>query len=273
MYFFIISFIISLLFFYLYSRPKKTQTPNTPFDFKLNYEDIELNTIDGIKISGWFIPNKDSNKAIIMLHGWPADKGDILANTFFMSKKYNLLYIDFRAMGKSGGKINSGGYKEVLDIKAAIEYLKKRGLKDIALYGYSMGGFAAIFYSINYNDIKVVISDSPYDNIYAILKDFFKFYWILAEPILWFMNFEYKILYGKFITELSISKNIEKIKTPTLFICGDKDDICYSKSIEGYNSINDKIETVILKDFSHNESIYYRGYEKIVMEFLQRRFE
>lgn len=268
----VISFILSVLSFISYSKPKRYITQINPQMLDLSYKEIKLKTTDNIIIDSWFIENKKSNKAVILLHGWARDKGDILSNTIFMAKKYNLLYIDFRAMGKSGGGVTTGGYKEMLDIKAAVEFLKEKGFKDIALYGYSMGGFTSIMYLIYNDDIKFVVSDSPYDNIYSVLEGFFKIYYFLSKPILWFINIEYKVLYGKFITELCISKNIDKIKKPVLFICGTRDDICYNEKIKNYQEQNKNIKVVLLEDFSHNETMYYKGYENIIFEFMDRNF-
>ncbi len=268
----LIFFIISLIFFYLYSTPKKKTTPVTPSQFGLKYEEVSAKTEDGINLSFWFIPNNNSKKGIIMLHGWPADKGDIITNTFFLSKNYNLLYLDFRAMGKSEGKFSTGGYLETRDIKTAVGFLKTKGINDISLYGYSMGAFTAVIYSILNDDIKSVVADSPYDSIHSVLKDFFKFYGFLSAPILWFINLEYKIIYGKFITDLSLSKNIDKIDKPILILCGNKDDVCYNDKLNHYPGRNKNVEVLILDGFSHNESIYYKNYEKILSDFYDKKF-
>jgi pimeloyl-ACP methyl ester carboxylesterase len=72
----------------------------------LKYESVKIKTSDDIELKGWFIPsNIKTDKAIILLHGWAADKGDIFAFTNFFSQRYNLLYIDFRAMGESSGRL------------------------------------------------------------------------------------------------------------------------------------------------------------------------
>ena len=69
---------ISLYTFLLYTHPKRYITPITPRDLGLEYEDISLQTTDSVTLSGWFIPNRGSQSAIIVCHGYPADKGDLL---------------------------------------------------------------------------------------------------------------------------------------------------------------------------------------------------
>ncbi len=270
---FLIYSTISIVFFYLYSKPPRNITPLTPANYGFDYKKVEIKTSDGINLKGWFIPYQNSDKAIILLHGWPSDKGDILTHTLFLSSKYSLLYIDFRAMGESEGRYTTGGYKEKYDIEGAVKYLKEKGFKDIALYGYSMGGYAAIMYLIEKNDVKVVIADSPYDNIYSALENaFFKKYGFVLYPALWLISIEFRILYGKSLSELSISNNINKINKSTFIICGTNDKICYNKKLNLYNKINEKIEVLLLDDFSHNETIYYKKYETLIMNFLEKNF-
>ena len=90
--------------FYISIRPPKIISQITPKDLGLDYENITFATEDGIKLSGWYIPSKtlpDStnqptgknkakkNTAIILLHGYPADKGDILPALSVLNKISN----------------------------------------------------------------------------------------------------------------------------------------------------------------------------------------
>ena len=60
-------------------RPFKIISTVTPRDFGLAYENISFQTTDQVVIRGWFIkhPNPQA-KTIIILHGYPADKGNLL---------------------------------------------------------------------------------------------------------------------------------------------------------------------------------------------------
>lgn len=103
----IILFIIalSLLVFYLAIRPVRIVSTVTPANFGLPYENVVLKTSDHISIKAWFVPNKNPQaKTIVLLHGYPADKGDILPSRLFLHQQYHLLLIDFRYLGESGGR-------------------------------------------------------------------------------------------------------------------------------------------------------------------------
>src|SRR3989338_10662153 len=77
---FIILFLIifSLLIFYMSTHPQKIITDLTPSDLGLKYEEIAFKSTDGIKLSGWLLPNNKTKSAIIVMHGYPADKANLL---------------------------------------------------------------------------------------------------------------------------------------------------------------------------------------------------
>lgn len=137
-----------------------------PDQYKLAYENIYFKTEDGILIKGWFIPNPDSDKTIILMHGWGMNRGDVFKNTYFLHDLgYNLMYFDFRALGESGGTVSSIGYLEVKDLQAAIAFLKAtrpQACNAIGLYGLSMGGMVAICEAAQNPEIKCVVAEASY---------------------------------------------------------------------------------------------------------------
>ncbi|MEO8402510.1 MAG: hypothetical protein ABI597_12085 [Gammaproteobacteria bacterium] len=76
--------LLSLVGFYLDVRPFKYTSTVKPSDLGVAYENISFRTQDNILIDGWFIPNSSQNaKTIILLHGYPADKGPIMGTIMF----------------------------------------------------------------------------------------------------------------------------------------------------------------------------------------------
>lgn len=155
--------LLSLWVFYLAIRPIRITSTTTPAYFGITYENISIQTTDGITIKGWFVPNKNPHApTIILLHGYPADKGDILPSRIFLHKKYNLLFIDFRYLGESGGHYSTIGKDEILDLRAALDYLNKRNIHEVAVWGLSMGGAVALMTAPGTKEIKGIIAESPY---------------------------------------------------------------------------------------------------------------
>jgi len=89
----------------------------TPRNLNMPYEQVSFTTADGLSLRGWFIlSGKRAAKTLILLHGYPADKGNILPALAFLHADFNLLLFDFRYLGESDGSYSTAGAKEVEDL-------------------------------------------------------------------------------------------------------------------------------------------------------------
>lgn len=264
----LVSLGISIIYFFLYSNPKKIIGDIYPSEFNLNWEDVNIFN-KNTKLNGWFIQNKNSNSALILLPGWPADKSDILPFTHFLSKNHNLLYIDTRGLGKSEGYV-CGSKKEVEDIERWIEFLKNKNISKIGIFGYSYGGFIAVRSIHSLEKIDFAIADSPFNSIKDIMSDVLKNYLIFKHLIIVFLDIQYQILCGEKINNFQINKKISEIKKPLLIICGSKDNICYNENLKNYNKLNNNVEVEIFDDLKHGETILNKKFKTIIESFVKR---
>jgi len=117
-----------------------------PEDAGLIYENIFIETADGIKLNGWYIPFKKAKYTVLFFHGnagnisYRLDKMMVLRSLGF-----NIFMIDYRGFGLSQGKLTEKGL--YLDAEAAYSYLKqKRNLspENIIVYGASLGSAVAV---------------------------------------------------------------------------------------------------------------------------------
>ncbi|MBU2530999.1 MAG: prolyl oligopeptidase family serine peptidase [Elusimicrobia bacterium] len=266
----LIYFVFSIIFFFLYSLPKRYKSPFTPKDFNTDYEEVKLLTQDNIALDAWFIKNPKSLKAIIICHGYPMDKGNVYHLTAFLSKKYNLLYFDFRGMGKSEGFLTSGGYKETLDIEAGLDFLHKRGFKGIGIYGLSMGAATALM--VKPGKLKAIVADSPYADLKSVLDDIFSIFGILRHPLLAVMNIYNKIVFGVTTQNVSPLKNIGNLKIPILIIHGDQDSQLPLSGSKKLHEKNPESQLWIIKGADHCETSFVAGdeYDRRVTAFFDK---
>lgn len=138
-----------------------------PDQFGLPYENVTFKTEDQVPLKGWFITSEpESDKTIILMHGWGMNRSDILKNTHFLRELgFNLFYFDFRALGESGGRTSSIGYLELKDIAAAIRFLQEtrpQFCAKIGLYGLSMGGMVALCEAARNPQVACVVAEASY---------------------------------------------------------------------------------------------------------------
>lgn len=81
---------VSSYAFYISVCPRRFISGINPSNFGLKYEEVNFRTRDGLILKGWFIPKEGKKTTIIVCHGYPFDKGNILSSSLFLHKEYNL---------------------------------------------------------------------------------------------------------------------------------------------------------------------------------------
>lgn len=157
--------------------PSKTNTDQTPKDFGHEYEEVIIPTEDGIALSGWLVEpdtTDQKDKIIIVMHGYPAEKGDVLGSTIHLAKEYSLLYFDFRGLGESGGRYSTVGIDERKDLAAAITYAKDEGYDEIGLWGFSVGGAVGLMQAPEFDAVNATVAISPYAKLLPLAQQLFR---------------------------------------------------------------------------------------------------
>ena len=117
----------------------------TPAAWGLTYEDVFLDTDDGVRLHGWYIPRHGSKRTLLFSHGNAGNishRGDSVE--IFHRLGLNVFIFDYRGYGKSQGKPDEKGLYQ--DASAAWRYLNNErefAHDDIILFGRSLGGAVA----------------------------------------------------------------------------------------------------------------------------------
>lgn len=147
----------SHLVFYPETGREITATPN---QVGLAYEDIHLNTSDGIGLHGWYIPAPQPRGTVLFLHGNAGNISHRLDSVqMFHRLGYNTLIFDYRGYGNSGGTpTEQGTYR---DAETAWRYLiEQRHIPScrIVLFGESLGGAVAAWLAARQKPAALVIA-------------------------------------------------------------------------------------------------------------------
>src|SRR5258708_29470917 len=146
-----ISTVIALLAFAIYlpmgvrpangwAHPRRdTYLLATLASFNLPYQDVRFPSRDKeIEISGWWIPRPGSNKAIVMVHGRGENRTTEFYSHFldlgaalntFQGRGFNILLIDLRAPGLSGGAGSEWGIAERHRGECEVDWFKRPGVQ------------------------------------------------------------------------------------------------------------------------------------------------
>jgi dienelactone hydrolase len=127
--------------------PRTDVGATTPADRGLRYRDVEVETADGVTLSGWYVPSADG-RAAVLLHGAGSTRSGVLDQAVVLARHgYGVLLLDARGHGRSEGRAMDFGWYGDEDVAAAVSFLVAQPDVDrtrIAAVGMSMGGEEAI---------------------------------------------------------------------------------------------------------------------------------
>ena len=237
--------LVSVLSLYMVLRPGKLVSDTTPADLGLDYERVDFETEDGVELAGWFIPTTggETNTTVIAMHGYPADKGNILFSVSELAEDYNLFLFDFRYLGESGGWYSTAGAKETRDLKAAVALLEDEySQESFGLWGFSVGGAVAIMTASDLPQVGAIYAESSYANLGDLSQELYRTPLIGAV-----MGKGTNLLGGMFLgvnpSNVAPEEDIKHIDIPVMIV----------------HSRDDRVI-----DFSHGERLAEAGGESVI---------
>jgi uncharacterized protein len=263
--------LISIWGFYISIRPPKIISSITPRALNMHYENVSFKTADGLTLRGWHVPaGKKTAKTLILLHGYPADKGDILPALAFLQKDFNLLLFDFRYLGESEGSYSTAGAREVEDLLAAIRFLKTRAITEVGVWGFSMGGAVALMAIERAPEIRAVVAESSYASLSEMALQLFNIP-LINYPIAYLIGLWAKLLLGIDVRDVSPADKIRNSAIPILITHSSADAVIpfsQAKSLKQALGNNPRAEFWFSDESAHGQMD--ADYQSRVRNFFQK---
>ena len=140
-----------------------------------NWQDIIMPSRFGYSLIGTFIPNPQAtDKTLIFLHGFSESRlAGLSYLNIYLNAGYNLLLVDSRAHGESGGESVTWGVYEKYDVDQWVDWLRHRyPAGTIGIHGISMGAATALLHAgLNESNKRVAfyVADSSYADFESLL--------------------------------------------------------------------------------------------------------
>jgi len=258
------------------TRRHPQQVFASPTEYGLEFEEIEFITLDHIRLRGWWIPTKNTKQTLIFLHGYSGSMDpDLKYAPALHHAGYNILMFDFRAHGRSEGKVTTLGAVEVRDVQAAIEFAKTRESLKIGLMGFSMGGRTALLTAAESGqEISAVISDGgPLRLSYAILQQSKekRFPWGVRHLLTWSMLLGALIRSGRNLFTIDPIRKVSQLKGIPIFLIHAELDP-YTRMVDLHSMVaaigkNAKLEVIPGVKHRDTDSLDLAGYTSKIIEF------
>ncbi len=168
--------------------------PVTPDAADISYEDIYLDTDDGLKLHGWKLhaERSESNELVngnkiagtmLFFHGNGDNVSTQLPNTFWLAKEgYDLYVFDYREYGQSQGKAELD--TAITDMELMISHVVERLSEDekLIVMGHSLGASMAIYtvaHSAHRDRIEALITIEAFSDYHDVAQDILSKSWLM----------------------------------------------------------------------------------------------
>ncbi len=245
----------------------------------LSFEEVSIVSFDGLKLYAKYYHVSDDAPIHIECHGYKgkATRDFCGGNKLARVLGHNVLLIDQRAHGKSGGHTITFGIKERYDVLGWIRYLNDRfgTQRKIILSGVSMGAATVLMMSnMDLPDnVACIIADSPYSSPREIIKKVCEDMKLPPKIAMPFIKLG-GIIFGRFnIDECSPVESVKNSKKPILIIHGEEDLFVpcqMSKTI--FDNCTSEKQHIVFKGAGHGLSYLVSPleYEKASIEFINK---
>ena len=234
-------------------------------------EAVSIKAKDGVPLFARYY-NRKSNKVILLVHGYQSNAFNNFSTALidFLHRGYNVLLIDQRAHGDSGGKFSALGLKEKDDLLLWIDHVAdKAEIKDIIVYGISMGATTVGYASekITSGKVKCLIMEAGftcfYDQLVSSVRNVFmkkaalNYVYLMANAVL------------KVDIKQSIEASLKNNRVPTLFLHGDRDrDVPIAFTEKAFSACASEKKAITVKGAGHT-LCYLAGGEPLRNEINQ----
>lgn len=269
-----------------YSHPLATQRLQQSLKYKgreMPKENVVIKSPYGYPLSGTFIPNPEpTTKTIVFVHGFMENRTvGLNYMSIYMQSGFNLLLIDSRDHGESGGDSVTWGNLEKYDLDQWISWVQQHFPNGtIGVHGISMGAATALLHAeLNESNKRVAfyIADSAYSDFETLMELQINRYLDsnnseIAKILLQYANVISYFHSRSTFQQASPLRAVQHVTTPILYIHGDADELVPAyMSLELQEATKGPSEVFIFTNSTHGSAIFddQKSYKEIVQNFIQ----
>jgi dipeptidyl aminopeptidase/acylaminoacyl peptidase len=208
---------LSLLSFWVTVRPPRIAIPLTLADFGLRAEDMAIATREGFTLSAWLIA-RPGPAAVVLLHGYPAEKTDMLPLASALAPRFTTVLLDQRYFGRSQGRATTLGHRERDDLRRVVDALEARGFTRIGVFGFSLGGAVGLMAAAEDPRIRTVVAYGPFADLRSLGREAYGHLWLLKYPLVELMVLWGRLFLGADLTSPSPLDAARRLAIPVLLI-------------------------------------------------------
>ena len=247
-----------------------------------NAESVYIESDDGLRLHGRWIPAEDAKGTIVLFHGYRSNVIVDFGPAFelYHNKGLNILVPDQRSHGKSQGRFITFGVKESADVMCWIKYHNETyGDLPLFISGLSMGA-STVMYVADQDlpeNVRGIIADCGFTSPAAIIASVYnKVIHLPAGPTVFMTDLFARLFAGFSLFRKDTRRSLSQNKTPILIVHGTDDGFVPCRmSRQSYASCNGPKELLLVKGADHGVSFLTDTdlYKATVDRFMERCME
>lgn len=253
---------------------------------RYGWQRVMVPSKDGTELRGTYIETvKGGKKAVILLHGLYQNRSMCVPYiSMYQDMGYNVLLVDLRGHGESGGGQTDWGIHDVDDMNGWVDFLRsKNPSMEIGFHGISLGAAMALIYSGSKEgqQMKFFVADSSYGNLLELGRDKILTYTgddrlVLGMDMLNpFMQAAMFFHTGKLLSDVDPASQVTHMTSPVLFLHGGADMLVPPSAAHELlaDSSSSVKELYIFDGAAHTMEMAVNGpaYKRVVQKFVSER--
>lgn len=180
-------FVTTLVF--AVTHPPRTMIDADPLVQGVYYDPVNFLSEDGTRLEGWLVPVYDAKKvleekeralhkkhpAIVLVHDYTGTRQQMLPLVPQLHEAgMVVLVVGLRGTGSSGASAHTFGLREAMDVRAAVDMLRRRAYVDparVSVMGMGTGANAAVIAAAQDGRIASLILDRPIESFEAAIQN------------------------------------------------------------------------------------------------------
>ncbi|MFZ4534816.1 alpha/beta hydrolase [Propionivibrio sp.] len=239
----------------------------------LPWREVQIPTVRGMTLFGWFIPAADGAPALAIVHGWGGNAEMMLPLAKPLhAAGYSLLLFDARSHGRSDVDTFASLPRFAEDLEQAVDWLQAQPEVDaqrVGVIGHSVGAGAGLLLASRRRDLFAAVSLAAFAHPAGIMRRWLQLkripYWPLGAYILFYIQ---RVIGYRF-DDIAPCHTISAVNCPVLLAHGTEDDMVpVSEAQEIYANRRDEKVRLLLMPGSHDEYAEMERHIGTVISFL-----
>jgi len=250
--------------------PPQRHAEQTPRDLRLPEEQVWLESVNGTRLHGWFIPVETQSPAVVVLHGWGGSAALMLPIAPHLNAAgFHTLFLDARNHGLSEHDSFTSMPRFAEDLEVAVGWLLDHpAVTSVGVIGHSVGAGAAILSASRSDMLDAVVSVSapahPGDMMRRQMA-------AVPRPMLNLVLGAVQQLIGSQFDAFAPRARIGLVTAPVLLVHGAADAVVPIENLHELAAAQHNAEILVVPDAGHSDLEPFERYIGAITGFLDRQ--